>query len=55
VVEQLVEETVHAAMTMLFDRFDDPEGPARRVVLNGQLISSGSSALALHILTATGA
>jgi LacI family fructose operon transcriptional repressor len=44
VIEQPVEEIGRTAMTMLFDRLDHPDGPARRVVLNGRLIARGSSA-----------
>ena len=53
VIEQPVEEIGRTAMTMLFDRFDHPNGPGRRVVLNGRLIARGSSALARPALTAT--
>ncbi len=44
VIEQPVEEIGRTAMTMLLDRLDHPEAPARKVVLAGRLISRGSSA-----------
>ncbi|MDF0488525.1 LacI family DNA-binding transcriptional regulator [Sphingomonas sp. H39-1-10] len=49
VIEQPVEEIGRTAMTMLFDRFDHPGGPARRVVLDGRLIARGSSTLAGNV------
>jgi LacI family fructose operon transcriptional repressor len=48
VIEQPVEEIGRTAMTMLFDRFDHPNGSARRVVLGGELIVRGSSARSDH-------
>lgn len=44
VIEQPVEEIGRTAMTMLFDRFDHPDAPTRRVVLSGKLVERGSSA-----------
>lgn len=46
VIEQPVEEIGRTAMTMLLDRLDHPDVPARKVVLPGRLISRGSSASA---------
>ncbi|WP_231635926.1 LacI family DNA-binding transcriptional regulator [Novosphingobium sp. ST904] len=43
VIEQPVEEIGRTAMTMLLDRLDHPEAPARKVVLAGRLITRGSS------------
>lgn len=53
VIEQPVEEIGRTAMTMLFDRFEHPDGPARRVVLSGQLVARGSSAAVRALSTAT--
>jgi len=44
VIEQPVEDLGRTAMTMLFDRLDHPDVPARRVVLAGRLLPRGSSA-----------
>ncbi|GAM06243.1 LacI family DNA-binding transcriptional regulator [Novosphingobium sp. MBES04] len=44
VIEQPVEEIGRTAMTMLLDRLDHAEAPARKVVLAGRLIARGSSA-----------
>ncbi|WP_156840202.1 LacI family DNA-binding transcriptional regulator [Novosphingobium aquimarinum] len=43
VIEQPVEEIGRTAMTMLTDRIAHPDGPARKVVLQGRLIARGSS------------
>jgi len=43
VIEQPVEEIGRTAMTMLLDRLEHPDTPARRVVLAGRLITRGSS------------
>ncbi len=43
VIEQPVEEIGRNAMTMLLDRLDHPDAPARKVVLAGRLIARGSS------------
>lgn len=43
VIEQPVEEIGRTAMTMLLDRLDHPDAPARKVVLAGRLITRGSS------------
>ncbi|MFT4055438.1 MAG: LacI family DNA-binding transcriptional regulator [Novosphingobium sp.] len=43
VIEQPVDEIGRTAMTMLLDRLDHPQAPARKVVLPGRLISRGSS------------
>lgn len=55
VIEQPVEEIGRAAMSMLFDRFDHPAAPARKVVLSGRLVARGSSAGTRTKLAATGA
>ncbi|HWU03424.1 MAG TPA: LacI family DNA-binding transcriptional regulator [Novosphingobium sp.] len=44
VIEQPVEEIGRMAMTMLLDRLEHPDTPARKVVLAGKLITGGSSA-----------
>ncbi len=43
VIEQPVEEIGRAAMTMLFDRIDNPMAAARKVVLGGRCIVRGST------------
>ncbi|CDO37902.1 LacI family DNA-binding transcriptional regulator [Novosphingobium sp. KN65.2] len=43
VIEQPVEEIGRTAMTMLLDRLDHPDAPARKVVLGGRLVARGSS------------
>ncbi|CCA90645.1 LacI family DNA-binding transcriptional regulator [Novosphingobium sp. PP1Y] len=43
VIEQPVEEIGRTAMTMLLDRLDHPDAPARKVVLGGRLVVRGSS------------
>jgi LacI family transcriptional regulator, fructose operon transcriptional repressor len=48
VIEQPVEEIGRMAMTMLLDRLDHPDIPARKVVLAGRLVASGSTSPALH-------
>lgn len=44
VIQQPVEDIGRTAMTMLLDRLDHPDAPARKVVLAGRLITGGSSA-----------
>jgi LacI family fructose operon transcriptional repressor len=43
VIEQPVEEIGRTAMTMLFDRLDNPDAAARRIVLGGSCIVRGST------------
>ncbi len=42
-IEQPVHEIGRAAMTLLFERLDDPERATRKVVLSGTCVARGST------------
>lgn len=51
VIRQPVDEIGRVAMTMLFDRLAEPDAPARKVVLGGEFVVGGSTALPSPVLT----